>query len=105
MFRKAADHPVHHARGHQLKLALTPSDCCRLFRARSGRSRIPVTQWVAGPADGRFRATSAEVVSFGGPNMKFLALVEYAILTVASSTAYSQTVPAGRAQLIVSVDL
>jgi quercetin dioxygenase-like cupin family protein len=66
---------------------------------------MPVAQRVAGTADGRFRAASAEVVSFGGPNMKFLALVEYAILTVASCTAYSQTVPAGRAQLIVSVDL
>ena len=32
--------------------------------------------------------------------MKFLALVEYAILTVVSCAAYSQTVPAGRAQLL-----
>jgi quercetin dioxygenase-like cupin family protein len=37
--------------------------------------------------------------------MKSLALVGYALLTVSSCAAYSRTVPAGRAQLIVSVDL
>ena len=37
--------------------------------------------------------------------MKSLALVGYALLTVVSCAAYSQTVPAGRPQLIASVDL
>jgi quercetin dioxygenase-like cupin family protein len=37
--------------------------------------------------------------------MKSVALVGYALLAVANCAAYSQTVPAGRAQLIVSVDL
>ena len=37
--------------------------------------------------------------------MRSLAVAGYALLTVASCAAHSQTVPAGRAQLIVSVDL
>ena len=37
--------------------------------------------------------------------MKSVALVGYALLAVANCAAYSQTVPTGRAQLIVSVDL
>ena len=37
--------------------------------------------------------------------MKVLTIAELIFLTVVSCSAYSQTVPAGRAQLIISVDL
>jgi hypothetical protein len=37
--------------------------------------------------------------------MKALAMAELTFLTVVSCSAYSQTVPVGRAQLIISVDL
>ena len=74
------------SQGHR---PLTPLGSCMQFAVFSDASR----------ADGEEPYVSGRI------EMKPLAVAELSFLTAVSCAAYSQTIPAGRAQLIISVDL